>query len=55
MIGINLPPCLKCLKVCPGCKVIPEEQRRKMAEAAVVFLKASFPALFPEPPHQDQS
>jgi hypothetical protein len=46
MFKVNLPPCLRCLKVCPGCKDLPPERRRALAEAAILILKESFPVLF---------
>ena len=49
-INLTLHPCIRCLQVCPHCKLQPYEKRNRQAEAALTQLKLMFPGLFDDDP-----
>jgi hypothetical protein len=49
-ISLMIPPCVRCLQVCPNCQHLPIDKRRRQAEAALMLLKEKFPGLVPDWP-----
>ncbi len=53
-IFISLPPCLKCLTVCPKCQHLDGPQREDLAQVAWNTLHHWFPNLVPPEPEDEQ-
>ena len=49
-INLTFHPCIRCLQVCPHCKLQPYDKRNRQAEAALIRLREMFPGLFDDGP-----